>query len=186
MRTRKLQCFLTPTSKRQATCNVSSRRVTERLPTSLLLLGAGASQTSNVITATEMISEWRRMLFAESAALDYEDWRSQQVWYGHDDEYSILFEHICDRPAQRRVYIEECLKDCHPTWGYAYLTNLLTHRYFDVVFTTNFDDLINEACYLYSDEMRPIVAAHDSANPRYPRNFEPPQNYQTARRLPLR
>ena len=27
----------------------------------------------------------------------------------------------------------------------------------------NVDDLINEACYLYSDGLRPIVAAHDSA-----------------------
>ena len=44
-----------------------------------------------------------------------------------------------------------------------YLTNFLTERFFDVVFTTNFDDLINEACYLYSDGLRPIVAAHDSA-----------------------
>ena len=32
-----------------------------------------------------------------------------------------------------------------------------------LVFTTNFDDLINEACYLYSERLRPIVAAHDSA-----------------------
>ena len=32
-----------------------------------------------------------------------------------------------------------------------------------MVFTTNFDDLINEACFLYSDGVRPIVCAHDSA-----------------------
>jgi len=30
------------------------------------------------------------------------------------------------------------------------------------VFTTNFDDLINESCYLYSERVRPIVCAHDS------------------------
>ena len=40
---------------------------------------------------------------------------------------------------------------------------MLSKRFFDVVFTTNFDDLINEACYLYSEGLRPIVAAHDSA-----------------------
>ena len=32
-----------------------------------------------------------------------------------------------------------------------------------MVFTTNFDDLINEACFLYSEGLRPVVAAHDSA-----------------------
>ena len=81
----------------------------------------------------------------------------------NEDEYSILFEAIYDQPAQRRVYVEECVKNAHPSWGYVYLTNLLSERFFDVVFTTNFDDLINEACYLYSEGLRPIVAAHDSA-----------------------
>lgn len=75
----------------------------------------------------------------------------------------MLFEAIYDQPSQRRVYIEECVKNAHPSWGYVYLTNLLANQYFDVVFTTNFDDLMNEACYLYSDGLRPIVAAHDSA-----------------------
>ena len=134
-----------------------------KIPNFALLLGAGASRTSNVITGVDMIGEWRRIMCADSGSADCEAWIAEQNWYEHDDEYSMLFEQIYDRPAQRRVYIEECLKDAHPTWGYAYLTNLLTHHYFDVVFTTNFDDLINEACYLYSDEMRPIVAAHDSA-----------------------
>jgi len=39
---------------------------------------------------------------------------------------------------------------------------LLANSYFNVVFTTNFDDPINEACFLYSDGLRPMVAAHDS------------------------
>ncbi len=43
------------------------------------------------------------------------------------------------------------------------MANLLAHKIFNVVFTTNFDDLINEACYLYSEGLRPMVAAHDSA-----------------------
>ncbi|MBL9165596.1 MAG: SIR2 family protein [Planctomycetaceae bacterium] len=34
---------------------------------------------------------------------------------------------------------------------------------FNTVFTTNFDDLINESCYLYSPDVRPIVCAHDSS-----------------------
>ena len=135
-----------------------------RTPNFSLLLGAGASSTSSVQTAGEMIVEWRRMLFFRSESdLDYERWLEVQEWYNHEDEYSLLFESIYDQPAQRRVRIEECVSDSHPSWGYVYLTNLLAERFFDVVFTTNFDDLINEACYLYSDGVRPIVAAHDSA-----------------------
>jgi tetratricopeptide (TPR) repeat protein len=39
---------------------------------------------------------------------------------------------------------------------------MIAHNYFNVVFTPNFDDLLNEACCTYAD-CRPIVCAHDSA-----------------------
>ena len=134
------------------------------VPNFSLLLGSGASSTSNVKTAQDMIDEWRRILFGRPGDVtDFEQWLDDQPWYKHEDEYSMLFEEIFDQPSQRRVYIEECIKHSHPSWGYVYLTNLLSKRFFDVVFTTNFDDLINEACYVYSDGLRPIVAAHDSA-----------------------
>ena len=136
----------------------------ESVPNFSLLLGSGASSASGVRTAQNMISEWRRLIYKRSRLQgNYEEWLSEQDWYKHEDEYSLLFESIYDQPSQRRVYIEECVKSAHPSWGYVYLTNLLSKRYFDVVFTTNFDDLMNEACYLYSDGLRPIVAAHDSA-----------------------
>jgi len=73
-----------------------------------------------------------------------------------------LFEKIYDQRSQRRVYIEECVKDAKPSWGYIYLANIIALNYFNVIFTTNFDDLLNEACFLYAD-LRPIVCAHDSA-----------------------
>ena len=133
------------------------------VPNFALLLGSGASATSKVATAQDMIAQWRSRLFTETQQEDYQDWLRGQPWYEHEDEYSILFESVYDQPSQRRVYIEECIKDAHPSWGYVYLSNLLANRFFNVVFTTNFDDLINEACYLYSDGLRPIVAAHDSA-----------------------
>ena len=134
------------------------------VPNFSLLLGAGASNTSGVKTAEDMIGEWRRVLFSRANdGTGFQEWLAEQSWFNHEDEYSILFETMFDQPSQRRVYIEECVKDAHPSWGYVYLTNLLSNKYFNVVFTTNFDDLINEACYLYSDGLRPLVAAHDSA-----------------------
>ena len=134
------------------------------IPNFSVLLGSGASSTSGVQTAQGMIDEWHSLLFTRSKSDDdYQTWLTNQDWFNHEDEYSILFEKIYDQPSQRRVYVEECIKNAHPSWGYVYLTNLLSKRFFDVVFTTNFDDLINEACYLYSEGLRPIVAAQDSA-----------------------
>ena len=39
---------------------------------------------------------------------------------------------------------------------------LIAAGYFNTVFTTNFDDLLNEAFYRFS-HVRPVVCAHDSS-----------------------
>jgi len=136
----------------------------QEIPNFALLLGSGASSNSRVKTAREMIDTWRIQLYERSGSkMSFERWLRRQSWYESDDEYSLLFELVCDQPSQRRVCIEECLKNAHPSWGYVYLTNLMKNDYFDVVLTTNFDDLISEACFLYSEELRPIICAHDSA-----------------------
>jgi tetratricopeptide (TPR) repeat protein len=54
------------------------------------------------------------------------------------------------------------VKDAKPFWGYIYLASMIANNYFNVVFTPNFDDLLNEACCVYAD-LRPVVCAHDSA-----------------------
>ena len=135
-----------------------------QVPNFALLLGAGASATSGVKTAEDMIQEWRQELYRQyHGEKEFTAWLSDQSWHGTDDEYSYLFEEVYDQPAQRRVYVEECVIDARASLGYIYLAELLANHLFDVVFTTNFDDLLNETCYLYSQRLRPIVAAHDSA-----------------------
>lgn len=137
---------------------------TEGMPSYALFLGAGASRNSNIKTADEMIDTWRNQLYQrEKARMRYSTWLAKQSWYKSEDEYGALFGELYDEASQRRDHIEKCMENAHPTWGYAYLASLLQNNIFNAVFTTNFDDLINEACYLYSDNVRPIVYAHDTA-----------------------
>ncbi|KAF5437705.1 Tetratricopeptide (TPR) repeat, partial [Candidatus Methanophagaceae archaeon] len=132
-------------------------------PNFALFIGAGTSASSGIKTASQMITEWRRQLYDPSKSDEtFEEWLKEQDWYEDEEEYSILFEKTYDQRSQRRVYIEECVKDAKPSWGYIYLANIIAHNYFNVIFTTNFDDVLNEACFLYAD-LRPIVCAHDSA-----------------------
>lgn len=142
--------------------NLIGRR-SNNTPNFALLIGAGASASSGIKTASEMIAEWRRQLYEESKSKKpFEEWLKDQDFYEDDEEYGILFEKLCDQRSQRRTYIEECVKDAKPSWGYIYLANIIAHNYFNVTFTPNFDDLLNEACCLYAD-LKPIVCAHDSA-----------------------
>jgi tetratricopeptide (TPR) repeat protein len=142
--------------------NLISRR-NNNTPNFALFIGAGASSSSGIKTASQMITEWRRQLYDQSKSNEtLEKWLKKQDWYDDEEEYQILFEKIYDQRSQRRVYIEECVKDAKPSWGDIYLANIIANNYFNVIFTTNFDDLLNEACFLYAD-LRPIVCAHDSA-----------------------
>lgn len=131
-------------------------------PNFVLFLGAGASAESSVKTTTEMIREWRETyssLYGQTDGAILE----KQPWYDTPIEYSQLFEVLYDQPSQRREYIENCLESANPSWGYIYLVDLMRKGVFNTVFTTNFDDLLNEACYIYSKDVRPIVCAHDSS-----------------------
>lgn len=136
----------------------------EHCPNFVLFLGAGASKSSGVKSAGDMVDEWRvqysKMYGSDE---DQTEFLKSKSWYNSGEEYSRLFEALYDHAGQRREYVESCVKDARPSWGYIYLVNLLSNQIFNTVFTTNFDDLLNEACYLFSNRTRPIVCAHDAS-----------------------
>lgn len=128
-------------------------------PNFTLFLGAGASITSGIKSAGDMINEWRETY----SQMYTRDILRSRPWHEKNNEYSELFEALYDQPTQRREYIENCIVDAKPSWGYIYLANLLQKTHFNTIFTTNFDDLVNESCYAFSSKLRPVVCAHDSS-----------------------
>jgi len=135
------------------------RSTSQHHPNFTLFLGAGASVTSGIRHAGALIAEWRE-IYSE---MHGEEELLNKYWYEKVNEYSELFESLYDQPSQRRELIETYIDEGVPSWGYIYLVNLLSENCFNTVFTTNFDDLLNEACYSYSKNLRPIVSAHDSS-----------------------
>lgn len=150
--------------------HISTR--TDSNPNYSLLLGAGGSVSSHIRTAQELVEQWRKELFLsyeENKRVEYnqqlaKDYLSAKCgsWYNPNNEYTSLFEKKYDLPRQRRMFVEQEVAGKIPSLGYAYLTKLVKHQFFNTIFTTNFDDLVNEAFYQYSDQ-RPIVCAHDSS-----------------------
>lgn len=130
-----------------------------RNPNFTLFLGAGASVTSGVRNAAGLIEQWRNTFEDMYPGKEI----ASQHWHNTPTEYSELFELLYDQPSQRREFIEKCVENALPSWGYIYLANLLKRNIFNTIFTTNFDDLINEACYSFSTDLKPLVSAHDSS-----------------------
>lgn len=135
-----------------------------------LLLGAGCSVSSNVRSASALVEQWRREVFqrlcpaepyVSDVAVEYLT-KNHAVWYNPQREYSSLFEKNFDLPRQRRMFVEQEVSGKIPNLGYAYLVRIIEEGFLNTVFTTNFDDLVNEAFFQFSS-IRPIVCAHDSA-----------------------
>lgn len=152
-------------------------------PNYSIFLGAGASVASGIKTGGNLVNEWRKETY-EKDGLDYysdldmygleeREERAREraidylikkhgVWYNPQNEYSSLFERKFDLPVQRRRFVEDLVDNHLPSIGYLFLITLINNNYFNTIFTTNFDDLINEAFYQFSNT-RPILCAHDSA-----------------------
>lgn len=140
------------------------------VPNYALLLGAGCSVSSGVRSAAELTEIWRQEIFKrhwpneiyEPEAAKNNLAKSSGGWYNPIREYSSLFEKNFDLPRQRRIFVETEVSGKSPNLGYAYLMRLVDKGFLNTIFTTNFDDLVNEAFFQFSDT-RPMLCAHDSS-----------------------
>jgi tetratricopeptide (TPR) repeat protein/NAD-dependent SIR2 family protein deacetylase len=137
-----------------------------------VFLGAGASISSGIRTGSQLVDVWRKEQYlkhntehtGEYDAGNAKEWLTTHElrWYSPQKEYSSLFEKTFDLATQRRIFVEKEVVKGFPSLGYSYLVRLIEENYFNTIFTTNFDDMMNEAFHQFS-EVRPIVCAHDSS-----------------------
>lgn len=150
-------------------------------PEFMLFLGAGASATSGITTASEMIWLFKREIFCsekniskdsfkdlsvDSVRKPIQEYIEQQPWYQNmsvEDGYSLLFEKTWRQERDRRQFIQRYVRGASPSIGYKCLGKLLDARKIVNVLTTNFDDLVERS--LPSDSTTSIfVISPESEN----------------------
>lgn len=127
------------------------------------LLGAGASISSGIQSASECIWEWKRdiylskNLFAKEYVSNYkveqvkdliQKWLDNEGSYlpnNHSDEYSFYAEKCYPIEDDRRKYFQRICEKKEPSVGYKLLSLLFEAKILQSVWTTNFDDLCNKA-----------------------------------------
>jgi protein O-mannosyl-transferase len=135
-------------------------------------LGAGCSMSSGIPGAASLVRAWLPRLRRLQTGLDDEDieqWaESEFTGYDHARAgafYGAVIEQLFHTPQQRQNEIERLTKGRDPGFGYAVLAQLTSHHDYgphcNVVLTTNFDDLVADALYLYTNQ-KPLVITHDS------------------------
>ena len=127
-------------------------------------LGAGASASAGLPTAMDMIWEFKRLLFVSQnpsyrqASIDLSQPSTRNRIDAHieslgnmpssgaPDEYAALFESAYPAESDRRAFLDAKLTGAKPSYGHIALATLMRHERTRIVWTTNFDALVADAC----------------------------------------
>lgn len=139
----------------------------------IFFLGAGASRTSGIPTANEMIWFFKRAIYCSvnnispESCKDLANANVQQIidsWIKNqpehrnikwEEEYSHFFEAAYPTKDVRKEFIENYVSQAIPTIGYKCLGALIRAGKIRDIFITNFDRLIEAVCpniFVISDE----------------------------------
>lgn len=130
-----------------------------------LFLGAGASLTSGIPTATDCIWEWKKSIYitkkpkapanlnikTEQVKNMIQTWLDTEKGYPalwSDDEYSFYCEKCYPIADDRRAYFQRLCEGKTPSVGYRIIALLNEMGLINSVWTTNFDDLCADAIRL--------------------------------------
>lgn len=145
----------------------------------MLLLGAGASISSNIPSAANCIWQWKRAIFLSnhpgvedsfdelslpSVQGKIQSWIDQQPGYPMDgaaSEYGFYIERCYPVVDDRRAFFQRHIQAARPSIGYRLAARLATPGLIHSVWTTNFDGLMSRA--LGDTSITPIDIGLDSS-----------------------
>ncbi|MEP7351448.1 MAG: SIR2 family protein [Sphingorhabdus sp.] len=139
------------------------RKFEQRAAGLMWLLGAGASRASGIKTAGDMIWDFKSRLYRSdrkipaSAVSDLGDNQIRRLLQNFfdvsgtfpsldsEDEYAHYFEATYPAAQDRRRYIDDMMRGAKPGYGHMALAHLLKLDLARIIWTTNFDRVIEDA-----------------------------------------
>jgi tetratricopeptide (TPR) repeat protein len=135
------------------------------------LLGSGASAQSNIKTGHELAHLWLKELHQRENTEDLpiEKWATAENLdipgfdYARAESFypSIYQRRFGDYPEQGYAFLEAAMDHAEPSIGYSFLAQIMGKTPHKVAITTNFDNLIADALFIYTDKS-PLVCGHES------------------------
>ena len=141
-----------------------ARRFSLRAANLMWLLGAGASASAGIPTAWDMIWDFKQSLYVSQkrtslqAVADLASPSIRARLQAHidslgnlpvvdaPDEYAALFEAVYPAEADRRTYLDAKIAGAKPSYGHIALATFMRAQLTRLVWTTNFDPLVADAC----------------------------------------
>ena len=171
-----------------------ARRFSLRAKNLMWFLGAGASASAGLPTAIDMIWDFKQKLYVSQrrgslqtvSDLSHPLVRARLQAHvdslglppsGAPDEYADLFEAVYPAESDRQKFLDAKVAGATPSYGHTALAVLMRARLARIVWTTNFDALIADACAQVFGTTSalttvaldaPGLAAHTIASERWP------------------
>ena len=153
-----------------------------------LFVGSGASINSGIPTGNDLIWHFKREILNSKGIIDgkrftdlkiEDNRRIIQAYFDQRSDrdisnpYSFYFEECYPDQFVRKEFLTHLVRDKKPSIGFLCLAALVENRKFNIVWTTNFDDLIEKAinalnyrsCQIVSPENAPSVRSFNSDIP---------------------
>lgn len=134
-------------------------------------LGAGCSMSSGIPDASTLVgTRWLPRLKQLKTGSDenLDSWAAENFTEYVDGNLSPLYGEIIEdlfiTAQARQQEIERLTEAKDPGFGYAVVARLISHERYgphaNIVLTTNFDDMVADALYLYTNK-KPLVISHE-------------------------
>ncbi|CAC9454413.1 TPR domain protein, putative component of TonB system [uncultured Gammaproteobacteria bacterium] len=127
----------------------------------VFFIGAGCSSSSDIPTATKLVSTWLNKLRNKQDTKLSE--LGGQGDLSSNEYYFKVFQSVFPFPIDQQREIKRLCQDKMPSFGYYMLAQLMQKSAFNTVVTTNFDDLIFDALIFSNSKHRPLVISHQNS-----------------------
>ena len=144
------------------------------------LIGAGASISSGIPSGAKLAWDWLQQIKEDCDGEDFEDWKieikmpdqhiEERVGEFYPEIYEKRFGHA---PETGYDYIRGLMEGREPSLGYLILANIMVREKHNVVITTNFDNLLEDAIRTYTKE-KTFIAGHEALADYVPKRSDRP------------
>lgn len=128
------------------------------------ILGAGASRESGIQTGEELAEIWYKEICDRYTQSEIEEKMKElhirDITPSSKNYFDIYDLRFYPDYHNGYSYLEKVMEKAQPSFGYYPLAMLLASTDNNLVVTTNFDSLVEDALFIYTDK-KPIVAGHE-------------------------
>ena len=128
------------------------------------ILGAGASKSSGIPTGAELASQWLNEIEEDLDEGLFEAWLEEERIDKNEPAsfYHQIFAKRFEIHHQAGYdFFEKIMEKAEPSCGYSFLAEIMAQGKHNIVITTNFDSLTEDALFIYT-EKKPLVIGHSN------------------------